>query len=309
MKTRALFFEGARAVTVREIELPEPGPGEVRVRGLASAISQGTELLLYLDEGPAVFDPSLGAASYPSRYGYAWIGEREDTGARVFGLLPHGDAHVVALDRLRAMRADVPATRAALAANLETAITCVWDAEPVLGERAVVLGGGVVGALTAWLLARSGVDVELVEPRAGRRAAAAALVRAVASRSDAADLVVEATGDPAALDAAIAIAAPEARVVVASFYGRRRAAIDLGDAFHRRRLRLVASQVSSIPPRLRAGWTFDRRFDLVSSLLGDPALDALVAPPVRFGTEEASAVYAELAAGADDAPPCRVFEY
>jgi 2-desacetyl-2-hydroxyethyl bacteriochlorophyllide A dehydrogenase len=321
MKTRALFFEGPRSVVVRDVPLPDLTPGSVLAGGLASAVSQGTELLLYRGEGPEPFDPSLGRSgpTYPCRYGYAWVGtvvERGaeallDVGTRVFALAPHGTAHVLAASEARPIRSDIPAARAALAANLETAITCVWDAEAALGEHAVVLGAGVVGILVTWLLARAGVNVTVIDPRPARRACAHALVPTAvlpaASEPDArADVVVEATGRPDVLDAAIAWAAPSARVVVASFYGRRRAPVNLGDAFHRRRLSLVASQVSSIPPRLAPRWSAHRRFGVVEDLLGEPRLDALIAPPVPF--ERAATLYAELDAD-DDPLPCHVFEY
>jgi len=321
-KTRALWFVGPRAVELRDEPLRAPGPRDVVVRGLASGVSQGTEMLLYKGEGPEVFDPSLDGvakATYPRRYGYAWVGEvvargseaRLGEGTRVFALAPHGDAHVLDGDAVRALPEDFSATRAVLAANLETAVTCAWDANPSLGDDAVVLGGGVVGILTAWLLARAGATVTLIEPSEKRRAAARALARSAMIESDAvpdgtADLVVEATGNPHMLDAAVAWTRPEGRIVVASFYGKRRAPIDLGDAFHRRRLELRASQVSSIPPRLRERWTPARRWMFVLSLLHERALDALIAPPTPF--ESAAELYASLATDAD-VPPAHVFVY
>jgi 2-desacetyl-2-hydroxyethyl bacteriochlorophyllide A dehydrogenase len=327
--SRALFFEGPRRIAVRDVTLPAPAAGEVRVRALASAISQGTELLLYRGEGPEPFDPSVGAigVTYPRRYGYAWVGsvlERGpavpaqagapaalEEGTRVFALAPHGDAHVLGPGEARRIREDIPAARAALAANLETAVTCAWDAETAIGERVVVLGAGVVGILVAWLLVRGGADVTLIDPGSRRRAAAHALVptaklEEVSTPDARADVVIEATGDPRALDHAIAWAAPSARIVVASFYGRRRAPIDLGDAFHRRRLTLVASQVSSIPPRLSARWDAARRFALVEDLLGEPNLDALLAPAFPF--ERAAELYEKLD-GEKDTSPCHVFDY
>lgn len=300
---RSLWFEGPGRVVVREEETPLVAPDQVLVRGLASAVSQGTEMLLYRGEGPTPFDPSLGAVAYPMRYGYAWVGARED-GTRVFGLLPHGDTHVVSPSELRVLPPEVPARRATLAANLETAITCAWDADVAFGERVTVFGGGTVGLLIAWILQRS-ASVRVVERSAARRALARGLGADAAHEE--ADVVIEATGDPHVLDDAIASAAPGGRVVVASFYGARRAPIALGDAFHRRRLTLVASQVSTIPPRLAPRWSYARRFDLVRALLAEPVLDALLAPPVPF--DEAPALYERLAAGVDDAPPCHVFEY
>jgi 2-desacetyl-2-hydroxyethyl bacteriochlorophyllide A dehydrogenase len=321
-KTRALWFVGPGVVELRDEPLRAPGPREVVVRGLASGVSQGTEMLLYKGEGPEVFDPSLDAvakATYPRRYGYAWVGEvvargseaRLHEGTRVFALAPHGDAHVLDDDAVRALPEDFSATRAVLAANLETAVTCAWDANVSLGDDAVVLGGGVVGILTAWLLARSGATVTLIERSEKRRAAARALAGSVMIESDAvadgtADVVVEATGDPRMLDAAVAWTRPEGRIVVASFYGTRRVPIDLGDAFHRRRLELRASQVSSIPPRLRERWTPARRWLFVLSLLHERALDALIAPPTPFAN--AAELYASLATDAD-VPPAHVFVY
>ena len=318
-RERALWFVGPRAIELREEPTRAPGPHEVLVRATASGVSQGTEMLLYRGEGPAVFDPSMGGGTYPCRYGYAWVGEvvARGTGAtvgvgeRVFALAAHGDTHVLRDEDARALPADVPAPRGVLAANLETAVTCAWDAGVGLGDDAVVLGGGVVGILTAWLLARSGANVTLVEQSPARRTAARALVpsariEASAAPEATADVVVEATGDPRVLDDAVAWTRSEGRIVVASFYGMRRAPIDLGDAFHRRRLELRASQVSSIPPRLRERWTHARRWALVGSLLREPALDALLARPTPF--ERAAELYAMLDTTAD-LPPAHTFAY
>lgn len=313
MISRALFFDGPRKVAVRDVTLPAPADGELLVRGLASALSQGTELLLYRGEGPERFDPSLGISSYPCRYGYSWVGAVVEGSSglnRVFALATHAAAHVLRAENVRAIRADIPAARAALAANLETAVTCTWDAEVTLGDRVVVLGAGLVGTLTAWLLSRT-ARVTLVDPSPARRASAMKLapnLRVVESDvpDGRADVVIEATGAPAALDTAIAWAAPMARIVVASFYGLRRAPIDLGDAFHRRRLTLLASQVSSIPPKLAPRWDYARRFAIVEDLLGEPLLDALIGGAVPF--ERAPELYARLDAN-QDTPPCHVFEY
>ena len=305
---RELWFVAPKKVEIRESEPRAPANGEIVVRGLASCVSQGTELLLYRGEGPPRFDPSLDAAGYPCRYGYAWVGETE-SGARVFALAPHADAHVLRESDLRELPNDVPEARAALAANLETAVTCVWDSEIGLGDRALVLGGGVIGILVAWLLERAGAKVTLAEPRRQRRAAALALVPNLTLGDvpeGSADVVIEATGDPRALDVAVKACASGGRIVVASFYGARRRPIDLGDRFHRERLELRSSQVSRIPPRLSSRWNVDRRFALVVDLLGEPGLDHLLAPPVPFA--RAPQLYASLD-GNSDVPPAHVFVY
>jgi 2-desacetyl-2-hydroxyethyl bacteriochlorophyllide A dehydrogenase len=304
--------------------VPEPGAGQVLARALASGVSQGTELLLYRGQGPTPFDPSLdapAAPTYPRRYGYAWVGEvvdggvrsREDlaVGTHVFGLAPHGDFHVIDVAAARPLDPAIPPRRAVLAASLETAITCVWDTGLQLGDSVVVLGGGVIGLLVAWLAASAGGRVRLVEPSPRRRAVAQALgIAAISPEQDtpaaSADVVVEATGNPAVLERAIAHAAHEAVVVVASFYGSRAAPVPLGSDFHRRRLRLQSSQVSSLPASRMPRWTHARRFDLVRSLLLDASLDALVTSAHPF--DDAPGVFERLDRAPGDAMQT-VFEY
>ena len=310
MTDRELWFLGPRQVEVRTgTPRPELAPGEVRVRALCSGVSQGTELLLYRGEGPIIFDPSLDASTaptYPRRYGYAWVGEIIESqahslhpGQRIFALRTHGDVHVLRPQDVRCIPDGIPSARATLAANLETALNIVWDAGISLGDDVVVVGGGVVGLLTSLLCKRAGaVRVRLIEPSIRRREAAHVLGidSVIAPEEDApagdADVVIEATGDPACLDRAILHAGPEALVVVASFYGERRSPVSLGVEFHRRRLQLKASQVSRLPPHKTARWDVTRRFARVLDYLGDERLDALLDPPVRF--EDAPALFARL---------------
>jgi 2-desacetyl-2-hydroxyethyl bacteriochlorophyllide A dehydrogenase len=311
-RTRELWFVAPGVVEVRQGAPPrQPAGGEVMARALASGMSQGTELLLVRGDGPTPFDPSLdppGTPTYPRRYGYAWVGEvvargegaELALGDRVFSLSTHGDVHVLPAGAARLLPRSVPSERAVLAANLETAITCVWDAGLGLGDEVVVLGGGTVGLLVVALARRSGARVRLVEPSERRRRVGLALGAddAVAPEQDrpsgGADVVIAATGDPAELDRAIAHAAREATVIVASFYGARRGPVALGSEFHRRRLRLRASQVSTIPPERAPRWDHARRFALVRALLEEPDLDLLLDPPVSF--DDAPSVYARLAA-------------
>jgi threonine dehydrogenase-like Zn-dependent dehydrogenase len=187
---------------------------------------------------------------------------------------------VVAADAVTPLPAGVPAARAVLAANLETAINGLWDAQLRLGDRVAVVGGGVVGSLVAWLAARvPGCAVELIDVEPARARLAAALGVAFAAPERArpeADLVVHASGAPAGLATALALAGPEATVVELSWYGDRAVELPLGAAFHARRLTIRSSQVGSIPPGQQARWTHRRRLGLALSLLTDPALDALI---------------------------------
>jgi threonine dehydrogenase-like Zn-dependent dehydrogenase len=176
---RELWFVAKGRVEVQRREPQLLEPGMVRARALASGISQGTEMLLFKGEGPVPFDPSLdapGQATYPRRYGYAWVGEVCEgsgaiaRGARVFALAPHGDEHLAEPGRFRLLPEQVPPPRAVLAANLETALTVVWDGAVALGDRVLVVGGGVVGLLAGYCARLGGArHVALVEPASRRR--------------------------------------------------------------------------------------------------------------------------------------------
>jgi NADPH:quinone reductase-like Zn-dependent oxidoreductase len=308
MTVRELWFTGPERVELRSVPpRARLAPGEVRARALASGVSQGTELLLFKGEGPMPFDPSLdapGAPTYPRRYGYAWVGEVLESeslshavGARLFALLPHGDEHCFEAERARVLPAEIPPPRAVLAANLETAINVVWDAGVALGDRVAVVGGGVVGLLAGYAARRSGAAcVRLLEPSERRRQAALRLGFDCATVEPLGlgthDVVIEASGNPACLDLAIALLRDEGLVAVASFYGARTAPVALGAEFHRRRLTLRSSQVSRLPPGRAPGWSFERRFALVTELLKDPTLDTLIEPPTPF--DDAAATYARL---------------
>lgn len=312
---RELWFTAPYTVELRDAPPTELASGHVRLRGLVSGVSQGTELLLYRGEGPTPFDPSLDAPdapTFPRRYGYAWVGEVVEApagsltrGTRVFGLLPHGDEHCVPAPRVRALPNEVPAERAVLAANLETALNVIWDAGIALGDDVLVIGGGAVGLLAGHLAKRSGARrVSLSEPSAVRRSVALSLGFDDAHApddltSERRDVVIEASGDPRCLDAAILHTRDEGAIVVASFYGQRSAPLSLGQDFHRRRLSLRSSQVSRIPPARSARWSYDRRFAEVTELLKNAALDALLRPAAPLA--DAARVYAELARTPGDA--------
>jgi threonine dehydrogenase-like Zn-dependent dehydrogenase len=290
---RELWFEAPFQVALRSVQ-----SADVVARALFSCVSVGTELLLYKGEGPATFDPSLAATTYPCRYGYAWVGRRIADGATVFALAPHGEVLRAGEASMRLIPPEIPPPRACLAANLETAIALAWDAAPVFGERVVVFGGGVVGLLAVYILRRMGVAVHLVEPSASRRAYAEAWGATASASLEAEacfDAALEVTGNPAVLDDTIAAVVPEGRVVVGSFYGARRAPIGLGERFHRDRLSLRSSCVSTLPGALRGRFDYDRRFALVLETLQDARLDALLGTPVPF--EEAPRLYEALANG------------
>jgi threonine dehydrogenase-like Zn-dependent dehydrogenase len=182
---------------------------------------------------------------------------------------------------------NLPPHRAVLAANMETALNALWDAAPGPGDRIAIVGAGVVGSLVAYLCGRlPGAEVTLVDINPARAELAQVLgvsfARPEIARGDC-DLVVHASGNPAGLGTALALAGNEGTVLEMSWYGDAPVAASLGGAFHSRRLRLISSQVGQIAPSHRPRWSYGRRLAAALALLIDPRLDALLAPSVLFG--------------------------
>jgi 2-desacetyl-2-hydroxyethyl bacteriochlorophyllide A dehydrogenase len=297
MKARAFWTVAPGRGELREEVLSPPGSGEVLVRSLASGISRGTERLVFHGHVPesqwAQMRAPLQAGDFPFpvKYGYAAVGLVEDgadelRGRRIFCLHPHQDRFVALARFCRPVPDAVPDHRAVLAANLETAVNILWDAGPLPGERALVIGAGVVGLLCAYLLARiPGMAVTVADTDPARRAVAEAFgARFAAPDAMPAEqeLIIHASASPAGLQAALRHAAFEARIVEASWFGDRPVSLPLGEAFHARRLRLISSQVGTIATPMRGRRGYAERMDLALSLLADPLLDALTGPAIPF---------------------------
>lgn len=238
----------------------------------------------------------------PLQYGYSSVGTvvegpRDLLGLLVFCLYPHQTQYVVAADAVVPVPDDVPAARAVLAANLETALNALWDACPRLGDRISVVGAGSIGCLIAHLASRiAGIDVELIDVRTVRKRVADALGVAFALPADARrerDLVFHASGTEAGLRTALAIAASDTTVMEVSWFGDSGITLPLGADFHARRLALRSSQVGTVSPAARARFTHRSRLELALSLCADARLDALFSEEAHF--EELPATLARLA--------------
>ena len=275
---------------IRDVEVPAPGAEEVRVRTIVSGVSAGTERLVFTGGVPAsqyaVMRAPFQEGEFPGpvKYGYAAVGVVEDgpatrLGERVFCLHPHQSAFVVPAAAAVPVPAAVPDHRAALGANMETALNAVWDATPAPAERVAVVGAGVVGLLTAHVLDRFGFAPTVVDVDAARGDTSAALGLAFAAPDDGQgpfDLVVHASGAPAGLVWALERLAFEGRVVELSWYGERDVTLPLGAGFHSRRLKILSSQVGAVAAPLRGRVDHRGRLARALALLDDARLDALL---------------------------------
>ena len=267
------------------------------MRTLWTGLSRGTERLVFegrisRSESERMRAPlQAGDFPFPVKYGYCAVGIVEEgpsglIGRTVFVLHPHQDRFVAPLAMLCPVPEAVPARRAALAANMETALNALWDSGAGPGDRILVIGAGVVGCLVGALAARlPGAEVTIVDIELSRRAVAAALGCAFTKPLDApdgADVVFHASATEAGLACALACAGTEATIVEMSWYGDRRVQVPLGLDFHSRRLRLVSSQVGQVAPSRRPRWNHRRRLEKALSLLADARLDELITEEVAF---------------------------
>jgi threonine dehydrogenase-like Zn-dependent dehydrogenase len=306
----AFWLREPGAGEIRPVPLAPPGPDEVRVRTTRSAISRGTETLVYRGHVPPDQHRTMRAPFQdgdfpgPVKYGYLSVGVVEEgppslRGCTVFCLHPHQTAYVVPAGAVTVVPPEVPPERAVLTGLLETAVNALWDAAPLVGDRVTVVGGGVLGCCVARLLAGvPGVRVTLVDVDPERAPVAAALgvdFRLPDEAPGDQDLVFHTSATSSGLQQSLAASAPEGTVVELSWYGDDATTVRLGGSFHSRRLSVRASQVGTVAPSRRGRRTPADRLALAVDLLRDPAFDVLLTGESPF--EELPRVMALLAEG------------
>jgi 2-desacetyl-2-hydroxyethyl bacteriochlorophyllide A dehydrogenase len=299
--SKSLYYLSPGVVEVRRESVPVPSPGQVLVRTRFSAISSGTEMLLYRGQFPdnIALDESIpslsGAVEYPLKYGYALVGEVIQAGSEVeeswigknvFAFHPHTSHFISEKRDLQIIPDGLAFEDALFFPNMETAVSFVMDGRPMIGERVVVFGQGVVGLLTTALLAiyplEHVVTLDCFEPRrqasldfGAEQSLDPAKTNYFAQPNNEnegrllhnADLVYELTGNPEVLNQAVDAAAYEGRILVGSWYGKKEAHLDLGGWFHRGRLELIGSQVSQINSNFSARWDKERRYELTWKMI------------------------------------------
>jgi 2-desacetyl-2-hydroxyethyl bacteriochlorophyllide A dehydrogenase len=324
-RAQQLWFTAPQQVEVCDVELPALQAGQVLVATEYSALSAGTELLVYRGQVPSDMSVDASIASlqqqnqFPLRYGYACVGRVIAVGAsveqtwlqqRVFAFQPHASHFVASADELLQIPEAIDMRAAVLLPNMETAVNLVHDGKPLLGENVVVLG--IVGLLLTTLLAHHPLQsLHVLDALNTRRqlaqqlgathsydpfnAADMAALQQTLSPHNGADLLYEVSGAPAALNQAITLSGYSSRIVIGSWYGNKSAPIDLGGAAHRNRLQFVTSQVSTISPELSGRWSKQRRFAAVWDALQQIQAQLLITHTVPLS--EAPTLYQRLAAG------------
>ncbi len=295
---RLLCIEPGR-VAVEDGPVLQPEADQVLVQTRLSAISPGTEMLVYRGQWPqgvaidATVSALAGGFSYPLAYGYCAVCQvvavgkavaSDWLGRRVFAFHPHQNLFCASPDTLHPIPDDLDDETALFLPNMETAVNLLLDGRPLIGEKVVVVGQGIVGLLTTALLSRFPLAaLTTLEGHPLRRQASIRFganccldpedpalfsqLGALPGQGGEADLVYELSGNPAALDTAISLTRFTGRVVVGSWYGAKKVELDLGSFFHRGRISLISSQVSSVTPELSGRWQGNRRLNLAWDML------------------------------------------
>ncbi|GMG81890.1 zinc-binding alcohol dehydrogenase [Paralimibaculum aggregatum] len=299
--TDAFWYVGDGRGEIRPTALPPLAPGWVEVETTHSALSRGTERLVAQGRVPESERARMrapfqeGDFPHPVKYGYAAVGRvvagagpeaAALIGREVFALHPHQARFRVPAAAALPLPEGVPPERAVLAANAETALNAIWDADIAPGSRVLVVGAGLLGCLVAGLLApRNDLEVVIADVIASRRSIAGELnvtFRQATETGSGYVVAIHTSASAAGLQTALDALDFEGRVVELSWYGDRPVEVSLGGAFHSRRLRLISSQVGHVAPARRASTSRRDRLACALAALAAPRFDALVTETVAF---------------------------
>ena len=303
-----------RKVEVVNEDVPSPAPREVLVETHLSGVSGGTEMLFYrhhLDEGIRL-DTSIESLDaplqYPFKYGYSAVGRvvgagdavpHSWVGRTVFAFHPHESHFTARPEELVSVPEGIGPEDAIFLPSVETALSLVMDGAPLAGENVVIIGQGVIGLMTTAILSRFPLSSITAVDRYPRRRemserlgadrcfwhgiSPGELVQRTGLGSRKADLTFELSGDPAALEYATHVTGFEGRIVVGSWYGNKEAVVNFGEDFHRNRLKVVSSQVSTVPSGLSGRWDKSRRLEVAWKLLAEVEPRRLITHRVDIG--------------------------
>jgi len=289
LNRQSVVFASPRTIEIQKDVLVSPGPGLVLVQAEMSAISSGTELLIYRGQLAQDLElqkelPDVQAMfGFPTKFGYSMVGRVIETGPgvsstwkgkRVFAFHPH-ESHFLANPKDLLLLPDgIEPECGVFLPNLETAVNLLQDGRPMIGERVAIFGQGTVGLLTVALLRRFPL-AELItcDPIEARRqlsvewGAQHSVDPDDASELRNCDLTYELSGQPGTLTTAIQATGFSGRVVIGSWYGTKRAEVELGGSFQRKSIHILSSQASASDPPQSGAWTKERRMLVAISLL------------------------------------------
>ena len=299
LECRALWHDSDKSSSVHS-ERITPKPGDLVLDAQYSLVSTGTELLIAKGKVPPNlhFDMRVpymsGDFILPVKYGYSLTGIELSSGSAYHVMHPHQDKCCIDPALAFEIPEGIPLKRAALASNLETALTAIWDASLQAGERVLVVGFGLIGSLIA-RMSRDvpGCTVIIKETNPARKSYAQDMGFEVSAHLETAiepfDVAFNTSASGPGLQAALDAIGREGRVIELSWYGDSQINLGLGGEFHSLRKRIISSQVGQIPAHMSPRWDNRRRRQAVFSLLADPAFDVHITHEI--GLEEAALLF------------------
>jgi 2-desacetyl-2-hydroxyethyl bacteriochlorophyllide A dehydrogenase len=314
MRKTWVRIDGPGSISVLTGEQAPPERDQVLVKTIVSAISPGTELKFFRGDfspGCGTFteeDPIGQRNCYPFLIGYSTVGEiigagsshNDLVGRKVFAYVPHQSSFISRPSDLVFLSDDADPRRFIFTANMETAFNLIMDGRPMMGEEVLILGQGVVGLLLTRLLSEYPLaNITTVETHPERRKKSLEMGAHISitpedldpaiSRCQGFDLVYEVTGNTDAINTAVKYCGFSARLVIGSYYGDKKGLVKLGDDFHRKRIRIISSQVSTIDPTLSGRWTMNRRLKTVMDMISRVEPERLISH--EFHIDDAVSAY------------------
>ena len=282
-KTKSYWIDKKNKGYFKSGKISSINSGELIVKTLFSGISYGTEKLVHSGKVPNS-QKNLMKCPYQEgdfgndiKYGYINVGKVVDgdksyLGSNIFSLYPHQDFYKIPYNEVLIIPDKIPLTRCLLIPNLETAINAIWDTLPSAGDRILVIGAGIVGLLTAYLINKiPGVNLFIVDKDSSKSKIAKKLgikfLDTIPKKFNA-RFIYECTGDHRVLNSIRNNITVNSTICVLSWYGDKKSEIALGENFFSKRAKLIMSQVSKISPT---------RFDLTNQDRRKIALDILEA--------------------------------
>ena len=316
MKTRQATLVEPFKVEIREVELPAPAPNQILVECEASAISAGTELAVYTGSHQWLKDPNMPDCKFPFRPGYSAAGRVLAVGSEIKGWLPgqrvsypgnHATHELLTIGhergRLWKMPEGLAYEKAALACISRYGFGGVLRAGLTLGRSVAVLGLGIIGqfalrcALAAGCHPVVGIDSVVMRRDAAKAAGASHVIDP--STVDAktalneflsvrgAEIVIDATGVPAAIPTAMSLACDAGQVVVVGSPRGLAQNVNFYDDLHRRYIEVLGAHgnmlFESSHVRLAGAWDINKAQNwlLASLASGRLSVEKLVTHTIK----------------------------
>lgn len=310
VKRQCVVVAAPGIVHAQTAELPPLAADEVLIRTTKTLISPGTERALRLNL------PGL-AVGYPKAVGYSHVGEVVDVGNALEGLQVgdrvasrsrHASQVIAKAENIHKLDADLADEEATFFQLLAISLQAVRKTRLEIGEAAAVLGAGLVALLALQVCRAAGaLHAIAFDTDRGRLNRAERLGADMAVLADQLDhcaldagalgsgvpVVIEATGNPSALETACQIASNGGRVAL---LGSSRGANEAFDFYQRAHIS-TTYRLAAAPGR----WTQHEEQRTALRLIQNQRVAVASSITHRFSFQDISAAYDLLAAWSPDA--------